>query len=151
MAMIACRCYEIQCSTGVVVGNYSTATATPTAIPYNTSTGFIEPGLDYDTVADDYNRYWNGNPLMSKDELFTQCWNGTQVAYFHHVLHNMLVMPCPSNDLVTTALKDITHGWLHLFASASDWICLSEIPLLTVCYLMCLCVREAHVEEAATY
>lgn len=72
------RCYEIQCSTGVVVGNYSTATGTPTAIPYNTSTGFIEPGLNYDTVVDDYNRKWNGNPLMSQNELFTQCWNGSQ-------------------------------------------------------------------------
>ncbi len=78
---IDCRCYEIQCSTGVVTGNYSTASGTPSAIPYNTSTGFIEPGLDYDTVVDDYNRKWNGNPLMSQNELFTQCWNGSQV-YF---------------------------------------------------------------------
>lgn len=77
--MRSCRCYEIQCLTGVVVGNYTTTGATPESVPYNTSTGFIEPGLDYDTLADDYGRYWNGNPLMSEDMLFTQCWNVSQV------------------------------------------------------------------------
>ena len=43
------RCYEIQCQTGVVVGNYS---SDGTAIPYNISNGFTEPGLDYNTLQD---------------------------------------------------------------------------------------------------
>ena len=74
---LSCRCYELQCLTGVVNGNFTGPNNTP--VPYNTSTGFIQPGLNYDTVLDDYNRTWNGNPLMAQDELFTQCWNGTQV------------------------------------------------------------------------
>ncbi len=78
MIVAVIRCYEIKCDTGVVIGNYST-TNNDAAIPYNTSTGFIEPGLDYDTLKDDYNRTWNGNPLMSQDMLFAQCWNGSQV------------------------------------------------------------------------
>ena len=43
------RCYEVQCVTGVVVGNYS---ATGAPIPYNISQGFVQPGLNYDTLQD---------------------------------------------------------------------------------------------------
>ena len=70
-----CRCYEIKCSTGVVTGNYSSSGA---SIPYNTSVGF-QAAVNLDTVKDDYNRSWSGNSLKPQDELFTRCWNFSQV------------------------------------------------------------------------
>ena len=42
------RCYEVKCVTGVVVGNYSGSTA----VPYNLSQAYVEPGLDLTTLVD---------------------------------------------------------------------------------------------------
>lgn len=95
---ISCRCYEIKCDTGVVIGNYSAAN-NDAVIPYNTATGFTEPGLNYTTLVDDYGRTWNGNPLMSEDQLFTQCWNVSQVT-----IHRCLVCGLYVSTLVTTVL-----------------------------------------------
>ena len=72
------RCYEVRCVTGVVVGNFSSNGA---AIPFNTSRGFTEPGLDLSTVQDDYGRTYAGNPLKGEEQLFTQCWNDTLVRF----------------------------------------------------------------------
>ena len=79
LSMLGCRCYEIKCSTGVVVGNYS---STGASIPYNTSLGF-QAAVDLFTVKDDYNRTWPGNDLKPQDELFTQCWNLSQASCMH--------------------------------------------------------------------
>lgn len=76
MAECNYRCYEIKCATGVVIGNYSSSAA---AIPFNTSVGF-HPAVDLNTVRDDYNRSWPGNSLTDQDELFTRCWNVSQVS-----------------------------------------------------------------------
>ena len=62
--------------TGVVTGNL---TSSGTAIPYNISGGYTEPGLNYATLQDDYGRTYAGNPLKAQNELFTQCWNNTLV------------------------------------------------------------------------
>ena len=80
---LACRCYEIRCSTGTVIGNYS-ADNSDAVIPYNITGGFI-PKVNLDTVVDDYGRHWNGNDLMSEDELFTQCYNASQVSIYHGI------------------------------------------------------------------
>lgn len=108
------RCYELQCTTGVVVGNYTAGStdAKTTSIPYNTSTGFIQPGLNYSTVLDDYNRTWNGNPLMAQNQLLTQCWNGTQRlgltsptgSIYIHVTDNC---PCLQYDNSSTTVTGV--------------------------------------------
>ena len=71
------RCYEVRCETGVVTANFSSSGA---RIPYNISNGYIEPGLNYATLEDDYQRTYAGNPLMSQNMLFTQCYNNTLVS-----------------------------------------------------------------------
>lgn len=46
--LIACRCYEIKCDTGVVVGNYTGANNTPA--DYSSTKIYQEPGLNYSTL-----------------------------------------------------------------------------------------------------
>ena len=79
------RCYEIQCVTGTVVGNYTVSSGEVVdTTPYNITGGFV-PEVDLDTVVDDYGRHWNGNDLMSEDLLFTQCYNASEVQFLQHM------------------------------------------------------------------
>lgn len=76
----ACRCYEIKCDTGVVIGNYTGDDNT--LVPYPFSKIYQEPGLNYSTLLDEYDRTWGGvwpNPLQSEDVQRTQCWNADEV------------------------------------------------------------------------
>ncbi|KAK9801963.1 hypothetical protein WJX73_002009 [Symbiochloris irregularis] len=68
------RCYEIRCTTGVVPGNYTSAGV---ATPYPLSETYIQPGLDLNTLVDDYGRHWAGNPGAADNEIYTLCWNNT--------------------------------------------------------------------------
>ena len=89
-----CRCYELKCDTGTVIGNYS---ASGVATPYNTSGGF-QSKVNLSTVVDDYNRSWPGNTQLGSQQLFTQCWNLTQV-----VCHPILLITqvtCPASAAV---------------------------------------------------
>ena len=48
LTLSTCRCYEIKCVTGVVVGNITNGNN----VPYNISGGYTEPGLNYATLQD---------------------------------------------------------------------------------------------------
>ena len=85
---LRCRCYEVKCDTGTVIGNYSSSGV---ATPYNTSGGF-QPKVNLSTVVDDYNRSWPGNPQLGEQQLFTQCWNLSQVSCIP--LRLKLLTPC---------------------------------------------------------
>lgn len=80
--MHVCRCYEVRCSTGAVVGNL---TANGQPILFDTRNGFSEPGLNLATVEDDYGRTYAGNPLRSQNRLFTQCFNNTLVSFLNNI------------------------------------------------------------------
>lgn len=74
-----CRCYEIRCATGTVIGNYTVAgNDVVSTIPFNLTRGYT-PKVDVNTVKDDYGRLWSGNDLMDQDLLFTKCYNLSQV------------------------------------------------------------------------
>lgn len=74
-----CRCYEIRCATGTVIGNYTVAgNDIVSTIPFNLTRGYT-PKVDVNTVEDDYGRLWSGNDLMDQDLLFTRCYNLSQV------------------------------------------------------------------------
>lgn len=72
-----CRCYEVRCLTGAVVGNYS---SDGSPILFDTSKALTQPGLNVATVRDSYGRTYGGNPLESEELLFTQCYNNTLVS-----------------------------------------------------------------------
>lgn len=79
LGMCHCRCYEIRCSTGTVIGNYTAAgNDVVSTIPFNLTKGFT-PKVDVDTVEDDYGRLWSGNDLEDQALLFTKCYNLSQV------------------------------------------------------------------------
>ena len=70
----ACRCYEVRCTTGTVLGNSS-------GVPYPLQDlGGSVYNWDRNTSAplvDDYGRQFPGNVLNGSDVLFTQCWNAS--------------------------------------------------------------------------
>ena len=73
---MACRCYEVRCTTGAVLGNSS-------GIPYplkDLGGGESVYGWARNSSApltDDYGRPFPGNPLNGSNALFTRCWNAT--------------------------------------------------------------------------
>ena len=70
----ACRCYEVRCTTGTVLGNSS-------GVPYSLQDlGGSVYNWNRNTSAplvDDYGRQFPGNILNGSDVLFTQCWNAS--------------------------------------------------------------------------
>ena len=74
------RCYEVRCQNGLVIANYTGAASNPTSAAelQTISQGYV-PTENLSAVTDTFGRTAPANPLLSKNLIYTNCWNNTLV------------------------------------------------------------------------
>ena len=75
-----CRCYEVRCQDGLVIANYTGPASNPTSAAelQTISQGYV-PAENVSAVTDTFGRTAPANPLLSKNLIYTSCWNNTLV------------------------------------------------------------------------
>ena len=80
MSLGPCRCYEVRCQDGLVIANYTGPASDPTSAAelQTISQGYV-PTENVSAVTDTFGRTAPANPLLSKNLIYSSCWNNTLV------------------------------------------------------------------------
>ena len=104
-ALQCCRCYEVRCQNGLVIANYTGPASNPTSAAelQTIAQGYV-PTENVSAVTDTFGRTAPVNPLLSKNLIYTNCWNNTLVR-----------AGCPSRCIIMAAALPVAFCFPSCF------------------------------------